>query len=138
MYGATNQESFLTVASLALLGVLLAITVNEILWYSAVGFETVDTVFTTILKMSVLVTTAVAHFFLYRYYDLQLQMLRASGVGLSEGFGFMSLSESGLGWYFVTDFLTLIPMPFPFIHFNIEFDDVFHEGVFLFLFLFCM
>ena len=79
--------------------------------------------------MSVLVTTAVAHFFLYRYYDLQLQMLRASGVGLSEGFGFMSLRESGLGWYFLTDFLTLIPMPFPFIHFTIEFEDVFHQGL---------
>ena len=52
----------------------LAIAVNEILWYSAVGFETVDTVFTTILKISVLVTTFVSLFFLYKYYDGQLEV----------------------------------------------------------------
>ena len=52
----------------------LAIAVNEILWYSAVGFETVDTVLTTILKISVLVTTFVSLFFLYKYYDGQLEV----------------------------------------------------------------
>jgi len=123
----STQEYFLWMSSLALFGVLLAIAVNEILWYSAVGFETVDTVFTTILKISVLVTTAVSIFLLYKYYDGQLEMLRTSGVGLSEGFGFMSLRESGLWSYFLADLFTLLPMPFPFIHFTIEMDDVFHE-----------
>ena len=113
----TTQIYFLVLAGLAIGGVFLAIAVNEILWYSAVGFETVDTVFTTvslplasggglphlhwthdkcddahsglppppqILKISVLVSTAVALFFLYKYYDGQLQELRAAGVGLSE------------------------------------------------------
>lgn len=122
-----TQEYFLWMTSLALVGVGLAIAVNEILWYSAVGFETVDTVFTTILKISVLVTTFVSLFFLYKYYDGQLEGLRASGVGLSEGFGFMSLRESGLGWWFLIDLVTLLPMPFPFIHFTIEMDDIFNE-----------
>lgn len=123
----STQIYFLVLAGLAIGGVFLAIAVNEILWYSAVGFETVDTVFTTILKISVLVSTGVAFFFLYKYYDGQLQELRSSGVGLSEGFGFMSLRESGLGWYFVMDLVTLIPMPYPFIHFTLEVSDIFHE-----------
>jgi len=122
-----TQEYFLWMSSLALFGVLLAIAVNEILWYSAVGFETVDTVFSTILKISVLVTTAASMFLLYKYYDGQLEMLRTSGVGLSAGFGFMSLRESGLGMYFLCDLLTLLPMPFPFIHFTMEMSDIFHE-----------
>jgi len=44
----STQIYFLVLAGLAIGGVFLAITVNEILWYSAVGFETVDTVFTTV------------------------------------------------------------------------------------------
>ncbi|MGB1593983.1 MAG: hypothetical protein ACPIOQ_14610, partial [Promethearchaeia archaeon] len=82
------QENFIWMSVLASTGLLLAVSVNEILWYSAVGFETVDTVFTTILKIGVVVTTVVAFFFLYRYYDSQLAMMRAAGVGLSEGFWF--------------------------------------------------
>jgi hypothetical protein len=121
------QESFLLFSFLAIAGLLIGILVNEILWYSAVGFETVDTVFTTILKFAVLVTTVLAYIFAIRYYDLQMQIQRASGVGLSQGFGFMSLSESGLGWYFVVDLLTLAPIPYPFIHFTIEFSDLHHE-----------
>ena len=50
-----------------------------------------------------------------------------SGVGLSEGFGFMSMYESGQGWHFVADLVTLLPMPFPFIHFDITIPDLAHE-----------
>ena len=121
------QENFIWMSVLASTGLLLAVSVNEILWYSAVGFETVDTVFTTILKIGVVVTTVVAFFFLYRYYDSQLAMMRAAGVGLSQGFWFLSMWEGGLLWWFLADLLTLIPMPFPFIHFTIEFNDIFHE-----------
>jgi hypothetical protein len=122
-----NQESFLLFSFLALTGLLIGVVVNEILWYSAVGFETVDTVLTTLLKLGVVSTTILSYVFAVRYYDLQMQLMRASGVGLSQGFGFMSLSESGLGWYFVADLLTLLPMPYPFVHFTIEFADLHHE-----------
>lgn len=121
------QESFLLFSFLALTGLLIGVVVNEILWYSAVGFETVDTVLTTLLKLGVVTTTILSYIFAVRYYDLQMQLMRASGVGLSQGFGFMSLSESGLGWYFVADLLTLLPMPYPFVHFTIEFADLHHE-----------
>jgi hypothetical protein len=67
-------------SAMALLGILLAISVNEILWYSAVGFETVDTVFTTLLKIGVLVTTGAALYFLYKHYTARLNNLRASGL----------------------------------------------------------
>ena len=46
----STQIYFLVLAGLAIGGVFLAIAVNEILWYSAVGFETVDTVFTTVRR----------------------------------------------------------------------------------------
>lgn len=53
--------------------------------------------------------------------------LFANAGSHAQGFGFMSLRESGLGWYFLADFFTLMPMPYPFIHFTLEVADIFHE-----------
>lgn len=124
-----SQEFFIWLALSATLGLFLAVLVNEIMWYSAIGFETVDTAWTTLLKIAVLSTNALSFFFLYKYYDLQLAAIRSSGVAISEGFGYFSLSESGLLYFFLIDLATLLPMPYPFIHFTIEVPDIYGEEI---------
>ena len=59
-----------------------------------VGFNTADTVLTIILKTSVLGTTGVAYFFVYRYYNILLQIQRANGVELRHFFVFFSTNPS--------------------------------------------
>lgn len=121
-----TQVYFLWVCALAFMGIILAVAVNEIMWWQTVGFEAVDTVLTTSLKISIFVTSGAAVIFLYLYYDGLVQMTRFQGMALDDNLS-IALWESGLGWYFFIDVLTLLPMEFPFIHFTLEVSDLYHE-----------
>jgi len=102
--------------------------VNETLWYSAVGFETMDNGITTILKILILSLSVISFYFLYNYYNTLLEIQRMQGIELDAGFSLVSLYESRLLGQFIIDLIVLIPQPIPFIHFTVLVEDLHHEG----------
>eukprot|EP00285_Hemiselmis_virescens_P009745 CAMPEP_0173391874 /NCGR_PEP_ID=MMETSP1356-20130122/18632_1 /TAXON_ID=77927 ORGANISM="Hemiselmis virescens, Strain PCC157" /NCGR_SAMPLE_ID=MMETSP1356 /ASSEMBLY_ACC=CAM_ASM_000847 /LENGTH=450 /DNA_ID=CAMNT_0014349567 /DNA_START=12 /DNA_END=1361 /DNA_ORIENTATION=+ len=117
-------QSFMWMASFAFVGIALAVLENEILWYTKVGTEMEETVWTHALKIGVVGSTVASFVFLIYYYDAQIKVLRASGVEFSPGFSLISLNESRLLRWFLLDLVVLIPQPMPFIHFTFEIMDV--------------
>jgi hypothetical protein len=125
---AKSSDDFIVLASVALVALLLAVVVNETLWYSAVGFETMDNGITTILKILILSLSVISFYFLYNYYNTLLEIQRMQGIELDAGFSLVSLYESRLLGQFIIDLIVLIPQPIPFIHFTVLVEDLHHEG----------
>mmetsp|Transcript_58953 Transcript_58953/g.120702 ORF Transcript_58953/g.120702 Transcript_58953/m.120702 type:complete len:454 (+) Transcript_58953:16-1377(+) len=117
---------FIALCSSALLGLLIAVVVNETLWYSAVGFETMDTGITTVMKILVFISTTSSFVLLFLYYDALINIQRSQGVELTAGFNFFSLYETRHLWMFIWDFFILLPQPFPLLHFTIGIPDLEH------------
>lgn len=119
-----HDKVIVLVPSLKGIVLLLNVTKCRLGRYSKVGNVSEETVFTRGLKLGVTGSTIVAIVFLVFYYDAQIKVLRASGVEFSPGFSFISLREARLFWWFVVDFLVLLPQPVPFLQFKVEVGDI--------------
>mmetsp|Transcript_39668 Transcript_39668/g.124661 ORF Transcript_39668/g.124661 Transcript_39668/m.124661 type:complete len:500 (-) Transcript_39668:212-1711(-) len=102
----------------AILGVVLAVTDNEIRWDSLDDFYNVTKISFT-LRVLVVTTTILTLYFLYKYYETLINLRRLSGIRLPPGVSISSLKGGGYWSQFLIDVLIMLPQPLPLLDVNV-------------------
>ncbi|KAJ1479809.1 hypothetical protein T484DRAFT_1902179 [Baffinella frigidus] len=99
---------------ISLLGLLVAVAENEWTWHG--GHHGVEfNLASEALKATVVGTTLVAYYLLYKYYEALISIRRLAGIFLPPGVTVRSLRGAGLWNQMLFDVIILCPQPIPMV-----------------------